>query len=264
MIILEQADYEKLAGEAVAAYHNSGTPLNDSLYKVASDMGLNPDQVKQLVWGSNTKLHLDLFSKQAEDKMIEFPVADADYILRRLYTPPEAQPLAVSSDKVASDFFSSPLPVTEKVAHEEFSEEVKEVSVKTAADRRAKEIILMRKAASELDIQTQVAREQYTQAISELARELRKMGAQHDEFEKDAYAFYGDAVVPMLQDVRHAMNVKTALETEKIACNYERVIDTDSPEMQKLAEIKKAFDEAVKCGQAFVWLQKELGSKGIL
>lgn len=260
MIILEQADYEKLATEVVQEYLQSSVPLNDGVYKRASEMGLNPDQIRQLVWAANTKAHLDLFEKQAEDKMVEFPVADADYVLRRLYTPPEAQPLAVTSDKVAADFFSSPLPVTEKVA-EEAVEEVKEVSPKTAADRKAKQIILMRKAAEELEIQTEVAKEQYKQAVAELARELRKMGAQHDEFEKDAFSLHGEEILPLLQDVRSAMNLKGALEAEKIACSYERVVDTDSREMQKLAEIKKAFDEALKCGRAFVWLQKELGSK---
>lgn len=257
MIILEQADYERIVGEVVDNYF-AGVPLNDGVYKVACDMGLNPNQIRQVVWATNTKAHMALFEKKAEDKMIDFPVADADYILRRMYTPEEHQPLStVSAEKVASDFFS-PLNETEKVA-EDFSPFVveAEVSHKTAAARREKTIRTLEKAASELEISVAMEREQYLEGVYKLAFDLRK-GIDRDEFEKDAFAFYGDSALHVLNDLRSVYNYPP-LTQEKVASAVERVVDTNTREFKSLAHIKAHFDNALKFAHSLKHLNQKLG-----
>lgn len=257
MVVLEQADYERIVGEVVDGYFN-GVPLNDGVYKVACDLGLNPNQIRQVVWQANTKTHLSLFEKRAEDKMVEFPVADADYIMRRMYTPAEAQPLPVpAAEKVASDLFS-PLDEGEKTAADETMPFVVEstVSPKTAAARREKALRTLEKAASELEMSIAMEREMYVEGVYKLAFELRK-GVDRDEFEKDAFALYGEQIVPVLNDLRSVYKYEP-VTAEKVACAFERLVDNNTKEFRALADVKGHFDNAVKFAQSLNWLNKKL------
>lgn len=257
MVVLEAADYERIVTGVVDNYF-SGVPLNDGVYKIACDMGLNPHQVRQVVWQANTKTHLALFEKRAEDKNVEFPVADADYIMRRMYTPEEAQPLpvAAAAEKTASDFLE-PLvaeePV-EKIAGWADPEPVA-VSPKLAAARREKTIRTLEKAAESLQMSVMEERELYMDGVYKLAFDLRKL-ADRAEFEKDAYALYGANILPVLNDLRSVYK-QPALDTEKVASDYERLVDTRPREFKKLAAVKGHFDNAVK----FAHTLKSLTSK---
>jgi hypothetical protein len=258
MVVLEQADYERVADEVVSDYF-AGTPLNDSVYKRASDMGLNPAQVRQLVWQANTKTHLQLFEKKAEDKMVEFPVCDADYILKRMYAPAEEQPLPmVSSEKVAMDFYSPLETVTEKVAEETWRVEAVQVSDATATRRRERATRSMQKTASELEQQVLIERELYMDKLYKLAFELRKID--RDEFEKDAYAMLGDAVVPLLNDLRGVYK-HDATGSEKLASTYERVVDTNTKHYRELGALKGHYDNAIKYAHSLVWLKSQVAAK---
>lgn len=260
MLVLTSQDFDKLASEVVGEYF-AGTPLNDSIYKLASSMGMNPDQIKQLVWRSNTAVHLELFEKKAEDKMIEFAVADPNYILGRILTPPDQQPLPEDGSKMASDFFSPVVAETEKVAEagDVAFEEPVELRAETKAYRHGRQVVAMRKVAHELEQNALMARERYALAVAELGGELRKLGADHAEFEKDAYALGGDNTILLLGDVRRAMNLKEEVTAEKVASSVERLVDTSTWEMKKWAEAQEAFGDAVKFTRSLRWLSEKLG-----
>jgi hypothetical protein len=257
MVVLQSEDYDRLSADVVKQYF-AGTPLNDALHKLASTMGLGPAQVRNLVWQCNTKTHLELFEKQAQagaDRMIEFPVADADYIIRRLYTPAEAQPLPVKTAEHIVDFYSDLPTTTEKVAETTCVDE-KPVSDATKANRRGKSIRTMRKAASELEHHTYIEREGYMDALHQLAWNLRVNGGR-DEFEKDAYALYGDAVLPIINDSRAVYRLE-AITAEKVASPVERLVEADSDNFELLRSARNHYDEAIKYAQALSWLQTQL------
>ena len=257
MVVLENSDYEKIADEVVAGYF-SGTPLNDGILKVATDMGLNPNQIKQLVWQANTKAHLALFEKQAEDKCIEFPVADADYVMKRMYTPAEDQPLMdnPATDKLASDFFSPLEEVREKVASAlEFKSDV-EVSPQTLQRRKEAALRSMTKLLDELTFKTAELREEYVQDVYSFAWELRKQG-NPENFEKDAHAIHGDGILPILNDLRSVYK-RDPVTSEKLAASFDVLVNTKHPNMKKLAALKMRYTETVKCATSMQWLKAKL------
>ena len=262
MVVLEQSDYERLADALVAGYFN-GMPLNDGILKVATDMGLNPNQVKQLVWSANTKAHLALFEKQANDKVIEFPVADADYILKRIYTPAEEQTLmdSGSTDKTAADFFS-PIEVAQEKTAEcvPFAVEAPPVSLKTAAARHDKAVRTLQKAKDELTFKVAEARETYVQQLYNLAWELRKQGYPED-FEKEAYARYvGTDVLPILNDLRSVYK-REALTQEKVASEVDLIVDTRSANHRQFNELRNTYLEAIKLATSLQWVNSQFKDK---
>lgn len=62
-------------------HYNSGTDLNDSITKIASEQNLSKDQIERLVEETNKATFLELFEKKAEQ---EFPVADYQIIKSKL------------------------------------------------------------------------------------------------------------------------------------------------------------------------------------
>lgn len=68
---------------ASSAFLNNQVPLNDSIRKLASDQNLKPEQIKRVCEEANTSTFLELF-KTAEDKNIQFPMADPKTVLTSL------------------------------------------------------------------------------------------------------------------------------------------------------------------------------------
>ncbi len=258
MIVLEQSDYEKLAEDLVQQYH-TGVPLNDGIYKLAMDMGLNPNQIKQLVWSTNVNTHLSLFQKAAEDKMIEFPVADADYVIKRLYTPPEEQPLpAKLASDAAMDFYSPLAPTMEKIAEaSDYAPEEKPISAKTAADRKAKSILSARKVAEEMDMRRLASAHEAAEGIHSLIWDVRRIDFDRAEFEKDAFAIHGEEALLPLNWLRELSHMEKAA-SEQLTSSHERVVETASTPMKKFAEIISKLAEVRKYTQAISWFKDKL------
>src|SRR3990172_3164186 len=95
---LKEMQYTKLA-EAVATDFVSGdVPLNDSVEKLAIEFDMNQEQIKRLCEATNNTTFNKLFNakdKTAEDRIIEFDIADSQKVLKKLggrfsNTPKEA------------------------------------------------------------------------------------------------------------------------------------------------------------------------------
>lgn len=254
MKLLTPKDYEELAKEAEAKYFE-GSSLNDFVFEKAGELELNPEQIKQLCWQANTAVHLSLFEKKAEDKMIEFPVADPAYVMKRMYRPAEDQPMAVdSSTKIASDFFT-PLNVNlEKVANVEFTVEPVETET-SKIQRRSNATMTMRKVAEQLEDKSLQETELYKMKIAALGIELRKSNESED-LEKDAYALFGDSIIPILTDLRNARHEKETIENTKLASSVERLVDTGANSFSKLIEVKNHFENAIKAASAAKWTKE--------
>ena len=80
-MIQSQLDY--FGKEAAQRYLESNESLTDSIVKIASDNNLNRAQINRVVETANTSTYLSLF-KTAEEKYIEFPVADAEKVAQAL------------------------------------------------------------------------------------------------------------------------------------------------------------------------------------
>jgi hypothetical protein len=79
-----------LAVEIVKGFIDNKTPLNEGIAKCASEMELNPEQIKRVVETCNTVTYLTL-QKEASDKTIEFPVADYTGVIGKMVVPTEGE-----------------------------------------------------------------------------------------------------------------------------------------------------------------------------
>ena len=103
-------DLEKLGKDAAQQYVTNNVALNDSILKTAEAQNLNRQQINRVVEAANVDAYLHLI-KAAEDKYVDFPLADSKEIYSRL-TVNEDSPSPTSDDydtpptKTASyDFF---------------------------------------------------------------------------------------------------------------------------------------------------------------
>jgi hypothetical protein len=265
MIKLNSQEYEKLASGIVNDYFTDEVPLTEGVYKVAEDMGLNPHQIKQLVWHANTRAHLDLFEKQSEDKTIEFPLANIEDIILRTYTPEGEEVKVASHGDPISDFFGD-LPNTymEKAAdcvHDDETPKGDPDKPKKAKDDKSRKILLIRKTAEEVSSRAQQSVFEYQEAVEGLRWELRKLANHPDveaqdinQIEIDARSYFGGGIGPVLKDIG-----LSSPAYEKTA-SFSTVTDESDPFITRLKTAKESFDSAVKYTKAANYLRKNLGS----
>jgi hypothetical protein len=86
-----------LAVGIVKGFIEDKTPLNDGIAKCASEMELNPEQIKRVVETCNTVTYLTL-QKEAADKTIEFPVADYTGVIGKMVMPEKQAGAAVVTE----------------------------------------------------------------------------------------------------------------------------------------------------------------------
>lgn len=75
--MVEPKELEKLGERISKDYVQKRTPLNEGLKKVASELGLNKQEVKRVAESANVNTYLALI-KTAEDKYLKFDLADAN------------------------------------------------------------------------------------------------------------------------------------------------------------------------------------------
>lgn len=245
-------DYESLSDEVTDAYVEEGVPLKETILKLAEEQGMLPDQIRQLCWRTNVKTHLNLFEKKAEDKVVEFPLADAEEIISEFYggdVPEEAEKEAQFFDDIDErDFFLGFDEPREKVAFDTSKYDdrpiswlEKEVPVEDKRRGLKKRVKL---AEEELNLRILSARESYLEGLEEVKSELRKMAAHPD----------GDHLIPEFAHEAlsiHDSNVKFILKDLGLPVTDEMLksatfADHKTPIHQKLAEAKRHFDDAIK------------------
>lgn len=255
---LTDRDFEQLANQVVDQYFTQNVPLTDGVHKVAEELGLTPDQVNQIVWQTNAKTHLTLFEKQAEDKVVEFPLADARTIVERLYTSPEmsAMPGITGFDcDTTSDFYGD-LPVDAmKMAGEDLSI-IEEMSEAQAAhnQRRASYVKTAQQASLE-KLAYEVEQELYSHKFTydaltdNISYEIRKLAndprvdqSEIIQLQQDLLSEYGDDIKPVLIDTGLDSHLDIP-ERTKVGF----VSSNGMPLFKKYAQAKDEFDTVIRC-----------------
>jgi hypothetical protein len=77
-------DVDTWSKAAAKEYLTAGTDLNKSIEKIASEHGLNKDQVSRVVEAANTEVYVQMFN-QSPDKYIQFASADSEKIAEKLF-----------------------------------------------------------------------------------------------------------------------------------------------------------------------------------
>ena len=251
-------------------------PLENSVVKISEDMGLNPDQVQNLVQLANTLAHLSLFDQKDDgDKIVNFSPADPDNVMKQIYADgatPEAptngdamRDLGPSQDS-ASDFFGDFPDLLGKIKAKMDTapgiEPDPNGKIASVVDRKpindARTISKLKKVASEIDDRKQAAAYDYKDELDKLAATFAHLyGPDHGEFEKSAVSIRGQVALPVLGDVRRCLKFPedAGLVFEKTSC----VVDTDNPELQALDNLIKLSSVYRECEEALVYLRSKIG-----
>jgi hypothetical protein len=111
---------ELFAKQAAIDYLKDKKSLNESIIKIASDNGLNREQIARVVEAANTDVYINLFNK-SNDKYVQYEVADPAVIQSNLSNTKVAE---VSDD--ASDYYDAPGYETPEIVPIEKTSELKE------------------------------------------------------------------------------------------------------------------------------------------
>jgi hypothetical protein len=272
MRVLRAEDFEKMAREVVDSYLHQSVPLDSGLAKVATDEGLNPDQIQNLVQLANSIAHLTLFDgKEDGDKIVEFNPADPDVVLKKVYkdgvpecgeedSVPEASPIDSATD-FFGDFPDMSKKIRELTGKPDDSPVSTEATDNATPARKSMVIIKIRKVAEELKDRELASAMEYKEELDKLAAEFAKLyGPNYADFEKDALAVRGDLALPVLCDVRSCLRmppIQTAV-LEKTA----RVVDAETSLLESLDTLIKLSTRHQESRAAYDYLKSKVG--GIL
>lgn len=186
-------DVDNWSKDAVKQYLTSKVPLNDSIEKIASEQGLNKDQISRLVEAANTDTYVQLFN-QADDKYITYETADAEKIAERIFgtektaevalddyqEPPVRNELEVSID--------TPLPMEKSAEYQPTTttnEELHEYYKVAALESRM---------AEKMD-EIEVAFQKDSSILSSLIKQAVLGGTSYGDIEKAVTTVYDSPVV---------------------------------------------------------------------
>lgn len=96
-------ELELFAKQAATDFLKEGKSLNESITKIASENGLNGQQVRRVVEAANTEAYMNLFNK-SDDKYVSFATADPAVIESNLSVTKVAEASVVDD----SDYYNPP------------------------------------------------------------------------------------------------------------------------------------------------------------
>lgn len=202
-------DIDNFAFKAVKSLQQ-GTPLQESVVKLATENSMNPEQIKRLVESTNTSAFLDSFkSKTGNQRMVEFDVADAAKAISSSLGSGDSITITISKDGAPSgdetlfdtikDEFAPKVASygLEKVAYSNKPERPKKKETKLSSymSNKYKESLLDKVA-------------DFNYRASDLADEVSSYFKgiysrdKYASFELDALSRYGNAAMPALHMVR--------------------------------------------------------------
>ena len=229
-----------------AGQGQNGSNLTDLVEKVARDNSLNGEQIRRLSRTANVKTFGAKFDEMktagAEDRNVEFQLADENEVLRRLAGTAEAAvkvayaaPQADKFPDLSDDYHDvrRPVPELQKTAEE----------LHVAMPRSSPEVEIMKlqRLHEEADMRAKQASTTWhysLESVMELARKSTWSADKTADLEKTAVALYGVNAVPEINVLRLSRKAdKLELTQEKVAAIQDRIVvkETDAVKFVKRA-----------------------------
>lgn len=255
MVAWNETDYVTKSKELAAKVATTQGSINDASVKVAREFGLNPDEIRTLVRLTNVSMFQHKFAAMSGDvdRMVEFDVGDPEQVIRKLAEDAASVPqtASITNDKLA---FELPDMMREKRLGGVFdTEKVAEAyePIPEKPLRRDHALLAATKLAAEFDVERRIAGQRWEDKLAQLAQTFRRApgyGPALEDFEKDAYAEFGDDAVPELTQLWENLRKGeyTPAESEKIAEVQDRHLTDDTAELRLLKEAVDARHHYVK------------------
>ena len=257
-MILGESQFEKLADSISGDFLKNGTALAEGILKVAHELHLNPDQIRQLARITNVRTHLELFEKDSADKIVEFPVADPEAILAEFYH----EPVKTASFDDAIVDFGTPLEDSrsplEKTAAWTETPKYDEYTTLSFADSKSR--LTIRKVASEMEGKLLEAKELYKMGIEKMATELRKLDASEaPAMLADVHAVLGKTAECLIVDASTRARLAKPVGLVKTAA----IIDDSAPIFKIATQTFDAYNLCIKLAIANGQLAKKMKENGL-
>lgn len=243
--------FDQLASEASQALFTDGTPLNDSVVKIAQRESLNPEETKRLVEKTNTLATLTML-KAAADKKAEIFLAEADTVLDKThFAKPEVEKTASAS----TSFFNIPdLRTLDRIKDVKLHPGIdktaaaipKKLTAKTAftASQKIQELT-QKKFAEEIKVKD---------SIDFIISEFSKMRApDFGKFAEEVYTIYGEPSLGVLSKIAEITRDKMPDEMEKVAS----IIDDSTMLHKKYAQINQGIVNIIMLDNDLTSAKKE-------
>lgn len=262
---LRPEDYEKLAQTVVDTFIDHDTPLSDGVVKVARELELNPNQIRNLTQLSNVNAHLRLFEKRAEDKIVEFTPVDPRAVIHAVLQESTTEKTASDDERYNrdldffGDFAQRKSEPTEKLAEVEDNGKPAH-----GPDYRTNLVLRLQKVAEELNSQRLQHAHTYVEELDKLASEFAKLyGPDFGSFEKDAVSRFGQLAVPTLNDIRSRLRMdKIGMDTVSRITKVARVVDDETPEMLSLKKLIESATKSAECARSLDYLGEQAQQLG--
>jgi hypothetical protein len=254
MAYWDKNEFEKSATQIVNAFMSTpkSASLTDLVTKAARDNSLNPEQISRLSRTVNTKAFNAKFASMKEhpDRMVDFEISNEDSVIGSLYKD------AAVRTKVASEAYPE-LPDQLKTHRQptftdpSWSGEKLAASVDAAigTEDPAKQYIHWNKVSSELGIQARQSEIQWNTTMKQLKEAASRVYWDHEDFEKNAIAWFGQRAYPELYAVREMRRMPIPEYTvDKLAAMQEFLVGKTTPEVNLL-------ESAIRARESFVQLK---------
>lgn len=259
----------QIASTFCAGQGQNGANLTDLVEKVARDNSLNGEQIRRLARTANVKTFGAKFEEMktagAEDRNVEFQLADENEVLRRLagtaeaavkvaYTAPREDQFPDLPDAYAD--IRRPVPLEEKTAGS--------LDIAMPKVSAHKEIMRLQRLHEEADMRAKQASTTWHYGLEGIMQMQKKANwTPTDTFnlEKTALALYAVSVLPEINILRRAAGTPelSDVTNEKVAALRDRVVVTETPAVQFIKRAMDARNEWVEYDGAKQLIEKRLG-----
>jgi hypothetical protein len=247
-------DFDQLANTVANQFLVDGVALTDGVIKTATDLQLNPEQIKRLVERSNVFATVG-FIKAASDKKAEFALADTEKVLFATHADDTA-----SIKKEACNVSDIPVSLPDcrdrayddGILKEAYTLETKETPKK---ENRLSMIFNLEKHATEL-LNIKMATElQIQDNIDFIISEFSKWKApDFSKFASESMTVYGSKAAPILKKI--AAYIDEDVDLEKVSY----VVDDTDTLLVKMGEVIDGLVKVIEVTSDISRAQSELQS----
>lgn len=252
-------DLQDIAVACTGEFFNNKVPLSVGLAKIASERGLNSDQLRRAVEATNTLTYLKSL-QVSDDRTGEFPLADYNEIVKLASMPGEDE--AEFQEKTASVSEDTSMV---KQAEEALKFEFPQLGHETALFLLQKEAAANRRAIEDKEIYSQDLARRIVKTASDLSCDpqadtlmsavsgnpddfyrLAKLVHGQDEYMTHKFQGYGEYLVKNASESKAGQLQALLKEAQEVVdeLNYRRGLDKQASEAEDTL-IKQAFVETI-------------------
>lgn len=256
---ITQTDIDMFSKRVADDYLTRGTPLNDSIIKVASENGLNKEQISRIVENANTEVYTTLFNKTAS-KYVEFPNADSAVVHKQVFADDTIE-LSKAAERL-SDYQDEPM---EKLADDGTSifkiDNTIPSPIATSPDELYRQYTKVASVNSKIEDELEGLELQFQDSTEDLFNMIKQAvlgGAEYGDIRNAITSVHSDRIIEITCDeIEQRLSVNMPTRKFEKTAMLKNTVNANHPLIKQATKIVKLAEEFVKIKDK----QKELASE---